>query len=134
MSTEQLTVTDGAATGTHTYTVNGTFPITVTGDVTGKTASAASVVTLSPLALDVNTNATNPLRCEIAVTNIPASDTTLDGDWGDGRTGSATVVGNPTPANHNYTDAGTYTVVITAQPSGATATTEFTAVAPVEAV
>lgn len=123
MATEQLPVTDGAATGSHHYARNGTYTITVTGDVTG----ATDTVDVTIAGIDVTgtltlVNVDGYLNVSAEVDGLE-DDTTATVDWGDGtepETLGLTTGGIGSIA-HDYADASgsPYTVTVTGDQSGA---------------
>jgi hypothetical protein len=134
MAVEQLPVVDGVATGTHAYAANETFTITVTGDTTGKIATATAAIDQTPLVLDITANESNPLRCEIWVSNIPDAETGLTGYWGDDYQGHAAITAEPMRVAHNYAAPGVYEVTIVGDVTAVTGTGEFVAASPELAV
>jgi hypothetical protein len=122
---EQLPVTDGTATGDHPYTRNGTYTITVTGDVTGQTDTVdVTIAGVDDTGTVTVTNTDGYLAVSAAIDGL-TGDTTVTVDWGDG-TSPETVdlTDGAGTATHEYADASDspYTVTVTGDTTGGTAT------------
>jgi hypothetical protein len=126
--------------GTHTYTEEGSYPVTVTiTDVadTGNTDTANSTGTVADAALHAGT-LTVPSSTSLAVTanasfsfiddntGAPASDFTATIDWGDGSSTAGVVSGSggsyAASGSHTYAAAGPYTITVTVVDEGGSTT------------
>jgi len=108
--------TQAATNGTHSYTTAGVFTVTVTAtDVANQTATATQVVTVGSSLAPVCTLTVTPQagQTPLAVTatgNCTGTNTisTIVLDYGDGATS------NTSSGTHTYSQAGTFTVKLTA--------------------
>jgi hypothetical protein len=122
---EQLPVTDGTATGDHAYTANGTYTITVTGDVTGQVDTVeVTIAGVDDTGTVTVTNTDGLLAVSADIAGL-TGDASVTVDWGDGSTPeTVTLTDGAATATHDYADASgsPYTVTVTGDTTGGTAT------------
>src|SRR5436309_2819550 len=146
-----------SVSGTHTYTEEGSYPVTVTitdVDDAGNTATANSTATVADAALHAgtltvpsSTSLGNPTNVSFSFsddnTGAPASDFTATIDWGDGPSSFGVIVGSggsyAASDSHTYAAAGPYTITVTVvddggSTTGATAATSVVVVPPADAL
>jgi uncharacterized repeat protein (TIGR01451 family) len=146
-----------SVSGTHTYTEEGSYPVTVTitdVDDAGNTATANSTATVLDAALHAGTltvpsstslgNSTNvSFSFSDDNTGAPASDFTATIEWGDGPSSFGVIVGSggsyAASDSHTYAAVGPYTITVTVvddggSTTGATAATSVVVVPPTDAL
>ncbi len=122
--------TDTGMTATHSWTTPGTYDVTVTASNNRASDTGSCMVTVeAPPApaeiISLNASETTFDVCEPVTVDFDANvqgDMPIDYEWdfGDGSTGTGSEV------SHTYTDAGTYTVTLTATNEAGTDTRSMT--------
>lgn len=127
--------------GAHTYTDEGSYPITVTitdTDTPSNTATASSTakvadapLTAGALTLSTGVEGVTPVNASFAFTDAntgaPSSDFSASCSWGDGSPASAgTIAGSggsyTASCNHTYSEEGSYPVTVTVNDVGGSST------------
>jgi len=146
-----------SVSGTHTYTEEGSFPVTVTitdVDDAGNTDTTNSTATVADAALHAgtftvpsSTSLGNPTNVSFGFsddnTGAPASDFTATIDWGDTSSSTGVIGGSggsyTAGGSHTYAADGPYTITVTVvddggSTAGATAATSVVVVPPAAAL
>ncbi len=146
-----------SVSGTHTYTEEGPYSVTVTitdADDAGNTATANSTATVADAALHAgtftvpsSTSLGNPTNVSFGFTDdnagAPTTDFTATIDWGDASNSTGVIGGSggsyTAGGSHTYAAAGPYTITVTVvdgggNTTGATAATSVAVVPPADAL
>lgn len=146
-----------SVSGTHTYTEEGPYSVTVTitdADDAGNTATANSTATVADAALHAgtftvpsSTSLGNPTNVSFGFTDdnagAPTTDFTATIDWGDASNSTGVIGGSggsyTAGGSHTYAAAGPYTITVTVvddggSTTGATAATSAVVVLPADAL